>query len=94
MRILLIYLIQVAFMGLLGRVIGTLLGVGLQETFPFILKGFLPFDVEVAINIKPVIMGLLLGLLMSVLFALLPLLSTWYVSPLRVLRITNDDDQN
>ncbi len=32
-------------------------------------------------------MGLLLGVFMSVLFALSPLLSTWYVSPLQVLRI-------
>ncbi len=83
----LIYLIQVAGMGLLGGIIGTVLGILLQETFPYILREFLPFNVEIAITIKPVIMGLLLGILMSVLFALLPLLSTWYVSPLEVLRL-------
>ncbi len=87
----LIYLIQVAFMGLLGGFIGTLLGVGLQETFPLILKGFLPFDVEVSISLQPIIMGVALGMLMSVLFALLPLLNTWYVSPLEVLRVSESN---
>jgi putative ABC transport system permease protein len=57
------------------------------------LREFLPFDVEIAITIKPLIMGLLLGILMSMLFALLPLLSTWYVSPLEVLRVSQDNDQ-
>ena len=89
----LIFLIQVAGMGLLGGLIGTTLGVLLQETFPYILREFLPFDIEVAITIKPLIMGLLLGILMSMLFALLPLLSTWYVSPLEVLRVSQDNNR-
>ncbi|MBT8267782.1 MAG: ABC transporter permease [Bacteroidia bacterium] len=87
----LIFMIQVAGMGLLGGILGTGLGVLLQETFPYILKEFLPFDVEMTITIKPIIMGLLLGILMSVLFALLPLLSTWYVSPLEVLRVSGEN---
>ncbi|NND32385.1 MAG: hypothetical protein HKN76_07310, partial [Saprospiraceae bacterium] len=86
----LIYLIQVTGMGLLGGILGTLMGVLLQETFPYILRGFLPFDVEVVITLKPLVMGLLLGILMSILFALLPLLSTWYVSPLEVLRVSQN----
>ncbi|MBT8277524.1 MAG: ABC transporter permease [Bacteroidia bacterium] len=85
-----IFLIQVAGMGLLGGIIGTVLGVLLQETFPYILQEFLPFDVEITITLKPLVMGLLLGLLMSILFALLPLLSTWYVSPLEVLRVSQN----
>ncbi len=85
-----IYLIQVAFMGLLGGITGTVLGVFLQETFPYFLREFLPFDVEIAITLKPLVMGLLLGILMSVLFALLPLLNTWYVSPLEVLRLSQN----
>jgi putative ABC transport system permease protein len=84
-----IYLIQVAGMGLLGGVAGTIMGVLLQELFPLILKEFLPFDVEVSISIPPLAMGVLLGLFMSLLFALLPLLSTWYVSPLEVLRVSD-----
>ncbi len=87
----LIYLIQIAGMGLLGGIIGTGIGVGLQEAFPLILQEFLPFDVQISITPQPLIMGLLLGVLMSVLFALLPLLSTWYVSPLEVLRVSQEN---
>ncbi|MBT8261588.1 MAG: ABC transporter permease [Bacteroidia bacterium] len=83
----LIFLLQISGIGILGGIIGTGIGVGLQELFPYILKEFLPFDVEVRITLPPLIMGVLLGFFMSVLFALLPLMRTWYVSPLEVLRI-------
>lgn len=83
----LIFLIQIAALGLIGGVIGTLAGVALQQTFPLFLQGFLPFSVEISISAQPIIMGLLLGVFMSVLFAFFPLLSTWYVSPLEVLRV-------
>jgi len=87
----LIYLIQIAVMGLIGGIIGTGIGIGLQQAFPFILQEFLPFDVQISISPQPLIMGILLGVLMSVLFALLPLLNTWYVSPLEVLRVSEDN---
>lgn len=90
----LIYLIQVAGMGILGGILGTILGVVLQETFPYLLREFLPFDVEVQITIKPLIMGLLIGIFMSVLFALLPLIRTWFVSPLEVLRVNENGTKN
>ncbi|KQC33614.1 membrane protein [Nonlabens sp. YIK11] len=85
----LIYLIQIAGIGVIGGLIGTAIGVGLQAVFPYILREFLPFELEITINTQPLIMGVLLGLFMSVLFALLPLMRTWYVSPLEVLRVTN-----
>jgi len=87
----LIYLIQIIGIGLLGGIIGSAIGTGLQYAFPYILQEFLPFNVEVSISIQPIIMGILLGILMSVLFALLPLLGTWYVSPLEVLRRTEEN---
>ena len=83
----LIFLIQISGIGMIGGFLGTLVGIGLQELFPYILKDFLPFDIEISITLQPLIMGVLLGLFMSVLFALLPLIRTWYVSPLEVLRI-------
>ena len=88
----LIYLIQIAGMGLLGGLLGTLLGVSLQQLFPLILEDFLPFEVQISFSIQPVLLGILLGVFMSVLFALTPLLSTWYVSPLQVLRIQEQDN--
>jgi len=83
----LIYLIQIAGMGLLGGLIGTILGIALQWSFPLLLQDFLPFEVELTWVFQPILMGLLLGVSMAVLFALSPLMSTWYVSPLQVLRI-------
>lgn len=88
----LIFLIQIAGIGLLGGIFGTLIGIGLQQVFPFILQEFLPFEVQISITPQPIIMGVILGVLMSVLFALLPLLSTWYVSPLEVLRVSEKND--
>ena len=85
----LIFLIQIAGIGLIGGLIGTAIGVSLQELFPYILQEFLPFDVTIRISVQPLITGVLLGLFMSVLFALLPLLRTWDVSPLEVLRVGN-----
>jgi putative ABC transport system permease protein len=88
----LIYLIQIACLGLLGGVLGTLLGLGLQALFPLFIQDLLPFNVEISLKIMPIVMGIFLGLFMSVLFALLPLLSTWFVSPLEVLRVTDKND--
>ena len=82
-----IYLLQIAGMGLLGGFIGTIGGLLLQLVFPLILKSFLPFDVQISVAPLPIVMGLILGVVMSVLFAMLPLMGTWYVSPLQVLRI-------
>lgn len=81
-----IYLIQIAGMGFIGGAIGTLLGLLLQQTFPLILQEFLPFEVVIGTSVQAIIVGLLLGVFMSVLFALSPLITTWYVSPLQVLR--------
>ncbi len=83
----LIFLIQIAGIGLVGGLIGTAIGAGLQYAFPYLLADFLPFEVNINISIQPLIMGVFLGVFMSVLFALLPLMRTWYVSPLEVLRV-------
>jgi putative ABC transport system permease protein len=84
-----IFLLQIAGIGILGGLIGSLIGIALQELFPFILQEFLPFAVEISISFQPIFIGIFLGLFMSVLFALLPLLNTWYVSPLEVLRVND-----
>ncbi len=89
----LIFLIQIAGIGFVGGIIGTVLGVFLQELFPYILKDFLPFDVTISIEAQPIVMGLILGLCISILFALLPLMRTWYVSPLEVLRVGAESKQ-
>lgn len=89
----LIYLLQIIGIGFIGGIIGATIGTSLQYAFPYILKDFLPFTVEISITFQPIFMGVILGVLMSVLFALLPLLNTWYVSPLEVLRGQEEDEQ-
>ncbi|UMB62256.1 ABC transporter permease [Lutibacter sp. A80] len=86
-----IYLIQIAGIGLIGGIVGSVIGIGLQYAFPYVLQGFLPFDVQISISAQPLVIGVTLGVLMAVLFALLPLLGTWYVSPLEVLRGTEEN---
>jgi len=89
----LVFLIQIAGIGIIGGLIGSLLGVGIQQLFPYLLKEFLPITLDITITPQPVFIGVLLGLLMSILFALLPLLRTWYVSPLDVLRVDENSSQ-
>ena len=86
----LIYLIQIAAMGLLGGIIGTGFGLLFQQFFPLFLQGLLPVDVEMSFSPQVILMGLLLGVFMSVLFALYPLMGTLYISPLQALRVQDD----
>lgn len=86
----LIYLFQVGGMGFVGGLLGTILGLALQQSFPLLLQDFLPFTVELSITFQPILTGILLGIIMSVLFALLPLMGTWFVSPLQVLRVHDE----
>ncbi|QNM87054.1 ABC transporter permease [Polaribacter pectinis] len=89
----LIFLFQIAGIGIIGGFIGSLIGVLLQLLFPYLLNEFLPFTLEISISFQPILIGILLGLFMSILFALLPLLRTWYVSPLDVLRVDEKASQ-
>ena len=89
---LLIYLIQTSGLGLLGAAIGAGLGAVVQVLLPRVLGNFLPVEVEMHVSLASVGLGLLTGVAMAVLFALLPLLSIRRVSPLRVLRASLDED--
>ncbi|MGM0932385.1 MAG: ABC transporter permease [Bacteroidota bacterium] len=87
----LIFLIQVAFMGLLGGIAGTGVGLLLQQLFPLFLQDLLPVDVQVSLVPQALLMGVLLGVFMSVLFALYPLMGTLYISPLQALRVQENE---
>ncbi|MDO7876230.1 ABC transporter permease [Hymenobacter sp. ASUV-10] len=88
----LIYLLQTSGLGLLGAIIGAALGAGVQFLLPQVLGSFLPVEISVGLAWPAIGLGLVVGLLMAVLFALLPLLSIRRVSPLRVLRAAYDED--
>lgn len=90
----LIYLFQIIFIGLIGSLIGTALGLFLQQIFPILLKGFLPVGVSFFISPKVIVLGIGLGVVMSVVFSLYPLISTWFVTPNQVLRAQETDNKN
>lgn len=81
-----IYLYQVLFMGLVGSVIGTALGLGLQYYLPRLLGEVLPFSFEPKIFWIVVVEGICLGVIIAVLFALLPLIQLGRISPLQSIR--------
>ena len=84
----LIYLIQVFFIGLIASVLGAVLGTGIQFLLPLVLKDFLPVEITMQVSWPAVGQGLLLGLIISILFALPSLLSVRRISPLNAIRIS------
>ena len=90
-----IFLIQVAVMGLLGALLGGIIGSALQKILPFLFEDFLPVkQVSTDISWSAIGQGILTGLTIAILFALLPLLRIRKVSPLRSLRASYDKDIN
>ncbi len=88
----LIYLLQIAFVGLLSGILGTVIGLVLQQVFPVFSQELLPVEVQISLVPKTIITGILLGLFMSILFALYPLIGTIYISPLQALRVQEDSN--
>jgi putative ABC transport system permease protein len=84
----LIYLIQVAGIGLIGSILGAALGVIVQQVLPVVLKDLLPLESHFRISWPAIGQGIGTGMVISMLFALLPLLSIRKISPLYTLRLT------
>lgn len=83
-----IYLIQITGIGLIGSLIGAAMGSGIQHLLPLVLQDFLPFTISVDISWLAIGQGIILGVVISVLFALLPLINIRNVSPLNTLRMS------
>lgn len=88
-----IYLIQIAVIGLIGSVLGALSGTIIQTILPKVFADFLPVEVNLSISWKSVLSGVVIGLIISVLFALNPLLGVRKASPLITLRNTATDSK-
>ncbi|MHA7130985.1 ABC transporter permease [Algoriphagus namhaensis] len=84
--VLLIYLVEIIIMGMAGAVLGSFLGSVLQFVLPTVFADFLPVEVSLGISWLSVGFGLVTGLLVSILFAMLPLLKVRNVSPMATLR--------
>lgn len=90
-----VYLVQVAGIGLLGAIGGAALGALIQKILPWVLRDLLPLE-EVSTDFSFIAagQGILLGLSVAVLFALLPLSGILRTSPLRTLRAAYGENEN
>jgi putative ABC transport system permease protein len=81
-----IYVVQALLVGLVGGLLGAALGVSLQQAFPLVLKDLLPVDIVLRTDWMSVLEAIGQGLLIALLFGLLPLLDVRRVSPLAAIR--------
>ncbi|MBI5767997.1 MAG: ABC transporter permease [Verrucomicrobia bacterium] len=88
-----IYLTQGCAVGLVGAVAGAIVGLLVQLLLPVVLKDFLPFQVDFFIAWPAVGKGMVAGLVICVLFTLLPLLAVRNVPPLLAIRSTQGDEK-
>ena len=90
-----VYLVQVAGIGLLGALAGALAGSLLQKLLPILVKDLLPIEnVSTDLSYTALFQGVALGLIVSVLFALLPLSGILKTSPLRTLRASFGEQES
>lgn len=81
-----IFFIQIFLLGILGSMIGSLVGVGIQQVIPLFVSDLIPFEVGFSISWRSLLLGLSVGAIVSVLFSMLPLTGIRFVPPLSVLR--------
>ena len=81
-----VYLVQGLVLGLCGALLGAALGVAAQFALPSLARGLLPIEVDFFVSWAAVGRGLVAGVVVGGLFALLPLLTVRRVSPLVALR--------
>ena len=80
------FTLQIGMMGLTGAAIGTIIGLVLQSYLPLLFTEFLPFNIVQSISIPAIILGLFLGITISVGFSILPLIGISSISPMLTLK--------
>lgn len=80
------YLAQILALGLAGSLLGLLLARVAAFLIPRYFTGRLPFDIEFGLTLPAIAQGLAIGLLITLLFSLLPLLEVRRIKPVLVLR--------
>ncbi|WP_432713643.1 ABC transporter permease [Pedobacter sp.] len=88
-----IYLIQIFFIGLIGAVLGAAAGSLIQYLLPAVLKDFIPVEITMKVSWPAITQGIILGVIISILFALPSLLSVRRISPLNALRLSFERSQ-
>lgn len=87
-----VYLLQILTIGGLGVVLGIILGTVVQLALPQLFQDFLPLEVTTEISWKAIAEGAVIGMTITMLFAMVPLLPIRRISPLRILRASFEDD--
>lgn len=85
-----IYFYQILVMGITGSTAGVILGSSFQFVLPALLKNILPISIEPKIYWYIIAEGLALGMFISILFSMLPLIALRKVSPLLSIRMAYD----
>ena len=87
-----IYLAQALVLGFTGAMIGVLLGTLIQSAVPRLLENFLPFPITVAFSLVAALQAASIGMLVTLIFALQPLLAIRRVPPLAAIRAAASDE--
>ena len=86
-QLLAIYVAQVAILGLAGSALGVALAALAMRPIPSLLAGVAPgVDISYTLTVPAVLQGLGIGILVSLLFSLVPLLDVRHVKPSLLLR--------
>jgi putative ABC transport system permease protein len=80
------YLLQAVALGTAGAAIGVLAGLAIQAGLPALFRNVIPFDVHFHVEWAVMLTGLAIGIAVTTVFALLPLLDIRGITPLRALR--------
>jgi putative ABC transport system permease protein len=81
-----VYLVQGLAVGMVGALAGGVLGVAVQMGLPALFKGMLPIDVDFFLSWPALLRGTGAGVIICMLFSLLPLLAVRRIPPLAALR--------
>lgn len=81
-----VYMVQGVALGIFGAGLGAALGVAVQLSLSSMVGGLLPFEVEFFVSGSAVARGVAAGLVICILFTLLPLLAVRRVPPLAAIR--------
>jgi putative ABC transport system permease protein len=88
-----IYFFQILLLGILGVIAGAAAGSAVQVWLPEVFKGFLPYEVNMSISWRAILEGFIIGIVITTLFALIPLVGIRKISPLRTLRSSVDEER-
>jgi putative ABC transport system permease protein len=81
-----VYLVQGLALGIAGAGVGGALGVAVQVVLPSLFKGLLPIDIDFFVSWPALLRGTGAGVVICLLFSVLPLLSVRRIPPLAALR--------